>query len=360
MSASRYVCKNCKGDLEYSPGVRSLVCQYCGTENEIEEKEPVAIQEELDFTSTLRAFKSDGVSEEVHIETCSACGAEITLKGSESSGNCAFCGTQIIVSTPVSKVMPPQYLAPFAVTREASRDIFKNWLANRWFAPNALKRMARVTDPLSGIYAPFWTFDSKTDTHYTGQRGERYQETYETKDSEGKTVTRQETKIRWTPVSGSIEKSFDDILVSAGRCLPPSLAVRLDKWNLSKIVDYNTKYIAGFKCEAYSIDPEQGLVQAKQKMKQALEQAICRKIGGDVQQVNAMNIKFSDITFKYILLPVWGMKYKFGEKYYDVLVNGQTGEIEGARPYSIAKIAAFVAAVAAGSGLIWYIYNLVQ
>lgn len=360
MSEQRYVCKNCKGDLEYSPGVQSLVCPYCGTKNEIAEKEPVAIQEELDFSSAIQAFKSGGVSEEVHIETCKACGAEITLKGDESSGNCDFCGTQIIVSTPVSKVMPPQYLAPFAVTREASREIFKNWLASRWFAPNTLKRIARVTDPLAGIYAPFWTFDSKTDTHYTGQRGRHYQETVEDTDSDGKPITRQVTRTEWTPVSGSIGKSFDDILVSAGKCLPPSLAVRLDKWDLTKMVGYNTKYIAGFKCEAYSIDPEQGLVQAKDKMEDEIEIAIRRKIGGDDQRINSMNVRFSDVTFKYILLPVWGMKYKFGEKYYDVLVNGQTGEIEGARPYSIAKIAAFVAAVAAGSGLIWYIYNLVR
>lgn len=360
MSESRYICKNCKGDLEYSPGVKSLVCPYCGTENEIEEKEPVAIQEELDFTSALEAFKSGSGSEEVHIETCTACGAEITLKGSESSGNCDFCGTQIIVSTPVSKVMPPQYLAPFAVTRESSRDIFKEWLGSRWFAPNALKRMARVTDPLAGIYAPFWTYDSETDTYYTGQRGTNYTETVEDTDDEGNKITREVTKTRWTDVSGSIDKSFDDILVSAGKCLPPSLAVRLDKWDLSKMVDYNTKYIAGFKCEAYSIDPERGLDQAKQKMEAEIKSAIRRHIGGDRQRVKSMNVRFSDVTFKYVLLPVWGMKYKFGEKYYDVLINGQTGEIEGARPYSIAKIAAFIAAVAAGSGLVWYIYNLIR
>ncbi len=47
---------------------------------------------------------------------------------------------------------------------------------------------------------------------------------------------------------------------------------------------------------------------------------------------------FDDETFKHILLPVWMAAYKYNGKSYRFLVNGQTGEVQGERPYSIWKI----------------------
>jgi len=38
------------------------------------------------------------------------------------------------------------------------------------------------------------------------------------------------------------------------------------------------------------------------------------------------------------LLPVYVGAYRFGEKVYQVVVNGRTGEVQGERPYSFWKI----------------------
>ena len=59
---------------------------------------------------------------------------------------------------------------------------------------------------LNGVYVPFWTFDSMTYTHYTGERGDDYweTETYTETNAQGQTETktRQVRKTRWTPVAG--------------------------------------------------------------------------------------------------------------------------------------------------------------
>src|ERR687883_183800 len=79
--------------------------------------------------------------------------------------------------------------------------------AGLWFAPNELKKLADLGQ-LSGVYVPFWTYDAMTYTHYTGQRGDDYQETetYTETDANGQPVTktRQVTKTRWTHVSGEV------------------------------------------------------------------------------------------------------------------------------------------------------------
>jgi hypothetical protein len=53
---------------------------------------------------------------------------------------------------------------------------------------------------------------------------------------------------------------------------------------------------------------------------------------------------------------VWLAAYRYRGKVYQILINGQTGEVEGARPYSWLKItlAALAAAIVIGV-VIWLV-----
>ncbi|MGI9501260.1 MAG: zinc ribbon domain-containing protein, partial [Geminicoccaceae bacterium] len=62
-------------------------------------------------------------------------------------------------------------------------------------------------------------------------------------------------------------------------------------------------------------------------------------IGGDSQRIHDIQTRYGDISFKHILLPVWVASYRYGGKAYQFVVNGQTGEVQGERPYSWIKIA---------------------
>jgi hypothetical protein len=79
-------------------------------------------------------------------------------------------------------------------------------------------------------------------------------------------------------------------------------------------------------------------------MQPVIDGAIRRDIGGDAQRIHAQQTSVNDIRFKHLLLPVWIGAYRYGGKPYRVLVNGQSGEVEGDRPWSAWKIAAAVLA----------------
>ena len=64
--------------------------------------------------------------------------------------------------------MQPHGVLPFALDRDLARKRWQNWLGKLWFAPSDLRRMAVTTGAVAPVYVPFWTFDSRTDTHYTG------------------------------------------------------------------------------------------------------------------------------------------------------------------------------------------------
>ncbi|MFN2237295.1 MAG: hypothetical protein ACK2U1_23950, partial [Anaerolineales bacterium] len=43
-------------------------------------------------------------------------------------------------------------------------------------------------------------------------------------------------------------------------------------------------------------------------------------------------VNWIDMTFKYVLLPLWIGTYHYQGKPYQVLVNGQTGKVSGEKP----------------------------
>src|SRR5439155_6541649 len=113
-------------------------------------------------------------------------------------------------------MIAPESLLPFALEQRQARGAFNQWIAGLWFAPNELKELANLGQ-LSGVYLPYWTYDSMTYTQYSGQRGDNYQvvETYTERDAQGNLVTRQRTvtHINWTWVSGEVQHFFDDVLI---------------------------------------------------------------------------------------------------------------------------------------------------
>jgi hypothetical protein len=62
------------------------------------------------------------------------------------------------------------------VAQQDALTRLQEWLSSGWFAPNALKRLARP-ERINGVYLPFWTYYFHTDSHYIGERGEHYYET---------------------------------------------------------------------------------------------------------------------------------------------------------------------------------------
>ena len=80
-------------------------------------------------------------------------------------------------------------------------------------------------------------------------------------------------------------------------------------------------------------------------------------IGGDVQRVDNIDSDYDAETFKHILLPVWMAAYKYGGKSYRFLVNGQTGEVQGERPWSVWKITFAVLAALIVAGAAAYVYQ---
>lgn len=351
-------CTGCGAILKFKPGTHNLTCIYCGADNVIEKSDEVI--QEIDYESFVREQYAKEEKIEVVSVKCNACGASVTLQPNITSDRCPYCSSNIVVeSGSTSTVLKPKSLVPFAVDINKARESFKTWIQKLWFAPSNLKERA-AGGKLDGIYVPYWTYDADTGTSYTGARGTYYYvtESYTTTEN-GQTVTktRQVRKTSWTNTAGHVRVLFDDVLVIASNSLPVKYTQKLEPWNLKELVPYNDKYLSGFRTETYQVDLVAGLEIAKDRMEPVIRREIHRDIGGDEQRIHTMNTSYSSVTFKHVLLPIWISAYRYNNKVYRFLVNGQTGEVQGERPYSAIKIILAALVVIAVIALIIYFSN---
>lgn len=352
-------CKECGAFMKFLPGSTSLTCEYCGALNEIGRSTEKI--EEVDFNSFIaNKFDSEEKQSVVTVK-CTSCGASTTLRPNVTSDLCPFCGTSLVVSSgSTSSILKPKSLLPFVINQKQGFELFLKWLKKLWFAPNALKKSVTSADKFNGIYIPYWTYDSNTYSRYTGERGTDYQttETYTTTENgQSVTKTRTVTKTRWASVRGNVSNVFDDVLVLASKSLPKKYTEKLEPWDLDQLVNYDEKFLSGFRTETYQVDMKDGFSEAKIKMEPVIRDSVNRDIGGDHQRITTLSTVYNDVSFKHVLLPVWISAYRYNEKVYRFLVNGRTGEVQGERPWSWIKITlAILAGLAVIGGVIWLIY----
>jgi DNA-directed RNA polymerase subunit RPC12/RpoP len=352
-SEHHFPCIKCGSDLRYAPGETQLTCDHCGHVQTIPEAGPRRRTRALGELDLARGLTDDlplDASAEVRTTSCPSCGAKVEFQGADHATECPFCATPVVVDTGTARHIKPQALVPFVLDEEQARAAMIVWMGGLWFAPNTLLEYARKGRALNGIYVPFWTFDADTQSRYSGARGDHYYETRTvTVNVNGRREQRQEQvrKTRWTPVSGHVARDFDDVLVMASQSLPPRLGNELTPWDLGALQTYAPDYLAGFRAEGYTVGLAAGHDAAQDQMRGIIRNDARRDIGGDEQRVDSVDTDWSDETFKHILLPVWMAAYKYNGKSYRFLVNGQTGEVQGERPWSAWKIGFAVLAVAA-------------
>ncbi|MCG8569982.1 MAG: hypothetical protein MJB14_07555 [Spirochaetes bacterium] len=354
---NQFPCPNCAGNMQFDPKTQKLVCPYCQHALDIANDQQTIKEYDM---KTAEEKANYNWGEQKRVIKCEGCGAETILAPTKTADFCAFCGSSHIINQNESdsKTIVPETLIPFQITKKNAQSAFQTWIKKRFFAPNALKKSYQSSS-INGVYIPCWTYDSDTHSAYTAEAGTYYYETETVteKDEDGNTreVTKEVRKTRWRSISGFYHHFFDDVLVNASKNVDEKLIKRLEPFQLESLTAYQPQFLSGFQAERYSVHLKKGWDKAKEIMKSAIYNGIHNSIHADEVRNIHFTTNYQDVKFKHILLPIWISSYKYKNKLYNFLVNGQTGKVSGYSPISIFKILTAILTSAAVIGLISYL-----
>jgi DNA-directed RNA polymerase subunit RPC12/RpoP len=365
--AKKYPCPQCNAELVFSASEERMVCNYCGYQAPVDEtgsmtevhtqtvidEATVAVVEEHDLLAGLeQAVTGEGWGTETRSFKCNSCNAAIAVEPNITATVCPFCGSHHVLAQERStRLIKPESLIPFQVDQKSAITKFRTWLGRGWFRPNQVKRIAQNAEArVQGIYLPFWTFDAQTFSKWWAESGHYYYVTQRytvTVNGRRQTRTRQVRKVRWHPASGRHDEFLDDVLVFATRSVSEKILTKIYPFDTQKLIPYLPQYLAGWRAEEYQIDLKEGWQLGKEIIQDRLRSACAQEVPGDTYRNLRVETQFRDMTFKHALLPVWIASYRYNNKIYNFMVNGQTGKVQGEAPISWWKVALAVLIVLA-------------
>lgn len=337
-----YKCVHCQGKLVFDPSEQQLRCESCQALQPVPKESATHSIVEYKLEDGLARDAARGYGLETRTVSCQNCGAIVSLDSHLTATSCSFCSSnQVLELKDHRQVIRPESVVPFSIDKKVINDLFSRWVRSLWFRPNALKRLARVSE-VRGVYIPYWVFDATVHSDWQALAGYYYYETehYTERGADGRMEhkTRQVQKVRWVPADGARTDVYDEFLICASKGLSQDLAARLQTFDTAFLKAYEPEYLVGWCAEEYQI----GLNDSWQRAVTLMEQEQMRRCSGDVPGDTQMGLQvqneFSDERFKHVLLPIWISAYRYKDRTFQFLVNGQTGEVQGKAPFSVWKI----------------------
>lgn len=338
-------CENCGATMTWDAASKKLRCDSCGALRDAADNNAAIVEHDLreGLAKKSRGRLGAGARE----VTCGECGAVVELPDGVAATRCSFCDSPQVAPVDARQDhLQPESLVPFSVGREPSLAAFKGWLAKRWFNPSDLTAKASVSE-LRGVYVPYWSFSTEVTSRWTADAGYHYHETETFTDGQGQRQERSVQRTRWEPASGWRSDRHDDHLVCASKGLPEHLGRFAADFDLAAgLAAFSTDYLQGFAAETYAVELHAAWTRAQRELESVQESRCRQDVPGDTQRDLRCNHRFADTRFKHVLLPVWIAAFRYQDKVYRFLVNGQTGRVAGDAPRSWLKILLFLSVIA--------------
>ena len=336
-------CPNCGATVVFDPATGGMHCDYCGYTCELPSADAEHEICEMDFEAALHTESFNWGEQKKEVQ-CKQCGAVTVYDALETAAVCPFCGSTSVMPAANDNTIAPGAVCPFAITKDQAGERFTRWIKGKLFTPRKAKKNARP-EAFQGVYLPYWTCDAQTTSNFTGRAG--YNRTVKDKNGNKTTVT------DWRHVSGVYQAFFDDVTVMASKRQTNSGVRACEPFDFSKLVPYSPQVVAGFIAERYSVGLKEGWESAQKTMQSNLRSDIQSYIRRHWNADRADSVHFStlysNITYKYLLVPTWISSFKYKDKVYQFAVNGQTGKVGGKAPVSAWRV---IIAILLGIGVI--------
>ena len=317
-----YKCKNCGGDVSYNVKLGKLVCAYCGSQFDLSEYEDI------------RAEKENEDAWDLPVYLCQSCGAELVAGEHAIVTYCQYCGSESLIKSDKSVRDFPKTMIPFKLSKEDCKSLYQKKSTRIPFLPDELKN-PNYLERFNGFYIPYWDYrihmtrNPAVTIHFERNLSPSL---YETSVAEA--------NIEVSGASSAIvydaSSSFDD-----------AIDAKISDFNLKDLTVYDPKYMAGFYADTADVDKftyqQQAIEAVSENVMQNARQQLMNSQSQGYGSVTSFSLKANAgnateafgteaQTIEQMLLPVWFLTWKKGNRLAYAVMNGQTGTMAAEFP----------------------------
>ncbi|MCC6148186.1 MAG: hypothetical protein IT308_11540 [Anaerolineaceae bacterium] len=337
-----FKCPQCGATTQFDVAAGGVACEHCGYSTAVESQKIGKQAVENEFTLEALKKGEQGWGEERRLLHCTSCGAEIILDQKAISNHCPFCASnEVNLADSESDHLRPRFLVPFKILPQSNQTRTKTWLGKGWYHPDGLSASAIIARFI-GIYLPFWTFDANIYANWKAEVG--YEHTVRHYDASSKSW-KTHTQIRWRWETGQVHLPIDDLVVPASAHISRHIFNQIMPFNLEELETYNPGFLAGWQAQAYEINLPDAWETGKAVMRERVKESCYANIPTSHVRNFSMQADFTEESWRYILLPLYLAAYRYENKTYQVMINGQSGLIAGQKPVAWWKIWLAIAAL---------------
>lgn len=326
VESKTYTCPNCGATITYDIHDPNLVCQFCGFTRKIDERVASESTDQVLGAVPPTPPSHHWAEKQAHV-TCEQCGVVILLPPGQTADSCPYCASnRFISSSTLVELVDPQVIGLFKIDPQKAERSIKTWLGKGLFAPDDLAaRHAGMQ--LHPAYYPFWIFNGTLEIPWF----------CDVKIETGKAIA-------WEARSGSQSEIFGDVLIPGLRKMASIDLAGIEPFNLTELVEFSPDLLAGWLALAYDHPLADASLRAREIVIKTAQPSLSSKAEPNHAKRNfSIGVgKWSDLSYKLALLPIYIGNYPFQGQRYRLLVNGQTGKVGGKKPVDTLKAAMYV------------------
>ena len=131
-----------------------------------------------------------------------------------------------------------------------------------------------------------------------------------------------ERYVRYFDIGGDYDMFFDDILIQASTAIAQKSLDKMQPFDTNNSMEYSQEYLSGFTANQFTKcwDEAKSLIYNKVKA------SILAGYDYDIVSSFNVSVECNDITYKYLLLPVYVGHCSWKAKIYNFFVNGFNGK----------------------------------
>ncbi len=282
-------CPECGAPAKFDIINQVYQCSYCEGKVKIEDARQGKKELQKEQSEKLKESAQDFP---LLTSSCSSCGATLIFEENEALSNCEFCGRSLARESYVYDPKMPQYVIPFAVTKDEASDLIKDWCKQNHRKPEAKNLLEKITE-LKGYYLP-----------YEMVRG---------------------------PVTCSVNKTGDytyykadgylkDEFINCSSQLDNLVLDCMEPYNLDSLEEFDFAYVAGQRVKITDINDKEAMNRLNSEAAENYRPGM-EKIWGT--KAIDLEVQAAPVVKVPVLLPA----YYIADGKVHAAVNGQTGKI---------------------------------